>query len=97
MKTRNNLEKYLKEDLIESLYENDLYLAEILPKEKEYYEISKELVKLSAELLDHMEEKMKRNFIEYVENVNIKESIEAKHQFVLGFKIAIKLIIEGLE
>jgi len=97
METKDYLEEYLKEDLISKIYENDLYLAEILPKEKEYYQISRKLVELSNNVLEMLEGKTKKEFMEYIEYVNIKEGIEAKHQFELGFKIAIKLIIEGLE
>lgn len=97
MKIKNDLEDYLKEDLISKIYENSLYLAEILPREKEYYEISKKLVQLSNNVLQNIGGKTKRDFIDFIENVNGKEAIDAKHQFELGFKTAIKLIIEGLE
>ena len=39
----------------------------------------------------------KEKFFEYQEKTNEKESIEAKEQFKLGFKTAVKLIIEGLK
>lgn len=40
---------------------------------------------------------MKEVFLQYLEQNNEKEGIEAEEQFKLGFKTAVKIIIEGLE
>lgn len=96
MKTKEYIEEYLKEDIIGKLYENDLYLSEIVPKEKEYDKVRKKIIELSNSILENIEEKNKKKLMEYQEWINVKESIEAKHQFELGFKTAIKLVVEGL-
>lgn len=96
MKTKEKIEEYLKEDIIGKLYENNLYLSEILPQEKEYDGVTRKIVEISNRILKQIEEKNKKDLIEYMEYVNIKQGIEAKHQFELGFKVAIQLILEGL-
>lgn len=97
MKTKDNLDRYLKEDIIRKIYNNELYLAEMIPQNDEYSEVSKRCNKLSRNLINKMQKEEKENFIKYIEQISIKESIEAQFQFELGFKTAIKIILEGLD
>lgn len=97
MKTKERVEEYLNEDVIGKLYNNDLYLSQILPNNKEYIKLTKNNIKLAKYILENLEGKAKKSFMQYMEQTNIKEGIEAEEQFKLGFKTAIKLILEGLE
>lgn len=97
MKTKERVEEYLNEDVIKRLYNNDLYLSQILPNNKEYIKLTKNNIKLAKYILENLEGKAKKSFMQYMEQTNIKEGIEAEEQFKLGFKTAIKLILEGLE
>lgn len=82
------------ESIIQKLYYNDLYLAQEMPETEEYFEILNSINKIRQNILKN--EKVKKEFLKYNEKMNIKESIEAEHQFKLGFKTAIKILIEGL-
>lgn len=97
MKTKERVEEYLNEDVIGKLYNNDLYLSQILPNNKEYIKLTESNIKLAKYILENLEGKAKKSFMQYMEQINIKEGIEAEEQFKLGFKTAIKLILEGLE
>ena len=89
MKSCDFLEDYLKEDFIGKIYYNDFDFAQQEPETQEYHEIIDEIHKQEKELLRIKE------FKKYLENRNIKESMEAEEQFKLGFKTAVKLIIES--
>ena len=97
MKTEEKVERYLNEDLIGKIYNNDLSLSQMLPNSKEYIELTKSNIELAKFVLKNLEGKAKQSFIQYMEQINIKEGIEAEEQFKLGFKTAIKIILEGLE
>ena len=84
------LQDYLEDDVIKKIYNNDFDFAEQTPNTKEYKNIVKKIHEQEKNLL-YIE-----GFKHYLENRNIKESIEAEEQFTLGFKTAIKLIIESL-
>lgn len=90
-------EEYLKEDFIGKIYYNEIYFSEILPSEKEYREISNNIISISESLLLNLDKSGKEKFKTYMELVNEKESLEAKNEFELGFKTAVKLIVEGLK
>ena len=83
------LEDYLEDDMISKIYNNDFDFAEQEPKTNEYRKIVKEIHEQEKNLLSITK------FQDYLESRNIKESIEAEEQFKLGFKTAIKLIIES--
>lgn len=89
MKTCNFLEEYLKEDIISKIYRNECELIEKIITSEEYTEVIKKLKKKERELLKEDE------FREYLEIRNIKDAIEAEEQFKLGFKLAVKIIIES--
>ena len=97
MKTKESLEKYLSEDVIGKIYNNELYLSQIIPDTKEYVELTKSNMNLAKYITKNVEGEVKTKFIKYMEQINIKEVIETNEQFKLGFKTAIKLIMEGLE
>ena len=97
MEIKEKLEEYLEEDIIEKIYDNELYLSEVSPKNKEYISVCKKCSNLSSYLVNKMVGKDKNKFLEYIEQNSIKESIEAEFQFKLGFKTAIKIILEGLK
>ena len=89
MKICDCLDEYLEEDFIKKMYYNDLNFAEQEPKTKEYRDIVKKIKKQEEKLVKIKE------FKDYLEDRNIKESMEAEEQFKLGFKTAVKLIIES--
>lgn len=89
MKTCNFLEDYLEEDVIGKIYHNDFNFVEQVPKTKEYTEIVQTIRKQEKELVDI------EGFRKYLEIRNIKDEIEAEEQFKLGFKTAVKIIIES--
>lgn len=97
MKTKEKVKEYLNEDLIGKIYNNDLCLSQMLPNNKEYIELVKSNIELAKFVLKNLEGKPKQSFIQYMEQINIKEGIEAEEQFKLGSKTAIKIILEGLE
>lgn len=90
------IKEYLEESMIDKIYNNELYVSELVPDDKDYLGLNCEITKLSNTILENLDETDKNMFIKCMEKVNMKESIEAKYQFKLGFKIAIKLIIEGM-
>ena len=47
MKTKESLEKYLSEDVIGKIYNNELYLSQIIPDTKEYVELTKSNMNLA--------------------------------------------------
>lgn len=96
METKERLESYLSEDIIGKFYNNELYLSQILPNNKEYIKLTESNINLAKYVLKNLEGKARSSFIQYMEQINIKEGIEAEEQFKLGFKTAIKLILEGL-
>lgn len=85
----NFLDNYLEDDVIGKIYHNDFYFAEQVPKTEEYKEIMQEMKEQENELLKV------RGFKKYLETKNIKEAIEVEEQFKLGFKTAVKIIIES--
>lgn len=91
MKICDFLENYLEEDVISKIYHNDFDFAEQEPKTAEYRKICKNMRQQEKELVHN------RQFQEYLENRNIKESIEAEEQFKLGFKTAVKIILESYQ
>lgn len=97
MKILKNLEKDIDDNIIENLYLNNLFLSETVPEGQEYEKAKREISKLEKDIIKNSNLETKEKFFEYQEKTNEKESIEAKEQFKLGFKTAVKLIIEGLK
>ena len=89
MKTIDFLEDYLKEDLISKIYHNDCDFAEYEPTTPQYIKTRKYVREKEKELNNI------QGFKKYLEIRNIKESIEMEEQFKLGFKTAVKIIIES--
>ena len=89
MKICDFLEDYLKEDFISKIYYNDFDFAERQPNTAEYDYVVKQIHNQEKELIKV------QGFKKYLENRNIKESMEVEEQFKLGFKTAIKLILES--
>ena len=90
MKVESNLNELLEEDLIGKIYNNNL-------ENKEYFKLLNKNNKLSKFIKENLDDNMKEVFLQYLEQNNEKEGIEAEEQFKLGFKTAVKIIIEGLE
>lgn len=97
MKVESNLNELLEEDLIGKIYNNNLYLSEYVPENKEYFKLLNKNNKLSKFIKENLDDNMKEVFLQYLEQNNEKAGIEAEEQFKLGFKTAVKIIIEGLE
>lgn len=89
MSVCNFLDDYLEDDIIGKIYCNDFNIAEKVPTTEEYIEVMQCIKKQEKELQDI------EGFKKYLEIRNIKDAIEAEEQFKLGFKTAIKIIIES--
>lgn len=81
-------------DIIKKIYYENNVLIE---NSKEYNAISKKIRKLEVNILDELSKKGKKDFESYLEYVLQRESIDAENEFEKGFKIAVKIIIEGLK
>ena len=81
----------LEENIISKIYRNECDFAEQVPTTPEYVKILKQVREQEKELLNF------GTFKKYLEIRNTKEAIEAEEQFKLGFKTAIKLIIESYQ
>lgn len=89
------LKELLNDDLIGKIYYGETYLAGKLPNTDEYKKVTQKILKLSEKIRQN--ELMKREFEKYNEKVAEKEGIEAEFQFKLGFKVAVKLIMEAMQ
>ena len=87
-------EEIFQGNFLKKIYYGEIYLSKENPDTQEYKEILKKIKELSQTIRQNP--KTNKNFIELCEYIAIKESIETEMQFELGFKTAIKLIIEGL-
>ena len=85
------LDKNIEEDIIKDLYLNNLYLSEKVPDTQEYKEITEKIKNIEKQLLN-MDDRLIKQFKEYIEYISERDSIEMEFQFELGFKTAIKLI-----
>ena len=92
----NLLDKFKDDDILKKLYNNDLFLSEKLPESIEYKEISEKIRELEKKIIGINEETGKY-FREYIECVSQRESIDMEFQFELGFKTAVKLLVQGLK
>ena len=93
-----DLKKYVFEnaenDIIGKIYHNDMEELQFINKSKEYMKISKKVKNLEKMLLKECAKEKVRKYIEYT---NEKMSIEAENQFKLGFKTAVKIMLEALK
>ena len=93
-----DLKKYelenLEEDMINRIYHNNLEDLQYMNQTKEYLEVSKKIKKMEKTLF---KEFTKENVTKYIEYTNEKMSIEAENQFELGFKIAVRIILQALK
>lgn len=93
-----DFKEYVMEDsennIIRKIYHNNMEELQMMNQSKEYIQISKKIKKLEKTLLkEFTEEKVKK----YIEYTNEKISIEAESQFELGFKTAVKIILQALK
>lgn len=80
--------------MICKIYHNDMEDLQCISETKEYLIISKKIKKLEKELLKNFTKDKVKKYIEYT---NERNSIEAEDQFKLGFKTAIKIILQALK
>lgn len=84
--------------ILEKIYYGDFSPAKEIPKEEEYQEVLVKIKKFIKEIRENEKDAEKINlFDEFMETLAIKEGMEAENQFKLGFQLATKLIIEGME
>ncbi len=83
-----------EKDMISKIYHNDMEDLQCISETKEYLIISKKIKKLEKELLKNFTKDKVKKYIEYT---NERNSIEAEDQFKLGFKTAIKIILQALK
>ncbi len=84
----------LNENMINKIYHNNMEELQYINQTKEYIEVTKKIKKMEKMLF---KEFTKENVTRYIEYINEKVSIEAENQFELGFKTAIKIILQALK
>ena len=93
-----DFKEYVMEDsennIIRKIYHNNMEELQMMNQSKEYIQISKKIKKLEKTLLKEFTEEKVEKYIEYT---NEKISIEAESQFELGFKTAVKIILQALK
>ena len=93
-----DFKEYVMEDsennIIRKIYHNNMEELQMMNQSKEYVQISKKIKKLEKILLKEFREEKVEKYIEYT---NEKISIEAESQFELGFKTAVKIILQALK
>ena len=93
-----DFKEYVMEDsennIIRKIYHNNMEELQMMNQSKEYVQISKKIKKLEKILLKEFTEEKVEKYIEYT---NEKISIEAVSQFELGFKTAVKIILQALK
>ena len=94
MDLKKDLEKdNLERDIISEIYHNNLEELQMIEQSKEYIELSKKIKSTENMLLKEFK---KENVKKYIEYINERNSIEAENQFKLGFKLAIRIILDTL-
>ncbi len=94
MDLKKYLEKNTEKDIISKIYHNDMEELQSISQSKEYIEISKKIESIEKDLLKKFsKEKIGR----YREYINERDSMDAESQFKLGFKTAIKIILQALK
>ena len=83
----------VKENIISKIYYNELDTLEEVPKSNEYNEIT-EKVRIAERRV--FKEKSEEAIKQYMDLIYEREGIEAEEQFKLGFKLAVRVIIECL-
>ena len=93
-----DFKEYVMEDsennIIRKIYHNNMEELQMMNQSKEYVQISKKIKKLEKILLKEFTEEKVEKYIEYT---NEKITIEAESQFELGFKTAVKIILQALK
>ena len=97
MKKEKIIEEHLDDDIIGKMYNNELFLSEEIVHNEEYENFAKKNNNISRYIIENTDINIREKFVEYSEQVAILEGIDAEEQFKLGFKTAVKLIIEGLK
>ena len=97
MKIGNFLENMLKENSIKKFYYNEYNFLEEIPQSYEYNELIKKIQKKEKIISTFESSEFSKVFADYLEMRNEKDGIEAENQFELGFKTAIKLIVDSLK
>ena len=97
MKICNFLENVLKENSIKKFYYNEYNFLEEIPQSYEYNELIKKIQKKEKIISTFESSEFSKVFADYLEMRNEKDGIEAENQFELGFRTAIKLIIDSLK
>lgn len=97
MKKEKIIKELLDDDIIGKMYNNELFLSEEIVHNEEYENFAKKNNNISRYIIENTDINIREKFVEYSEQVAILEGIDAEEQFKLGFKTAVKLIIEGLK
>ena len=79
---------------------NKLYNGEIRPKEdnlsEEYMQLQEANEKIAQKIFDNIDIDTKELLEKFVENKNALASIDARDQFIKGYKTGVELIIAGI-
>lgn len=94
VRNRKNDEDDLEEDIIIQIYQNKLETIQKKPECEEYKEMTKKIREIEKTLLQTSQED---KIEELIECINARAGIEAKYQFRLGFRTAMRIIIDSLK
>lgn len=85
-----------KNSILKQIYNGELYPKEEIPKTKEFLMLARKKIKIENELLKIINQEQSKLFHNYMEIQSHLSSLDCENQFLLGFKTAIKILIEGL-
>lgn len=84
----------VKKDIIKEFYYDGLENIQSEIHVKEYKKISKKIRKIESDIFENSSKENRERIETYMEYITERESIQAEHQYKVGFKTAIKLMLE---
>lgn len=84
----------VKKDKIKEFYYDGLENIQSEINIKEYKKISKKIRKIESDIFENSSKENRERIETYMEYITERESIQAEHQYKVGFKTAIKLMLE---
>lgn len=84
----------VKKDIIKEFYHDGLENIQSEINIKEYKKISKKIRKIESDIFENSSKENRERIETYMEYITERESIQAEHQYKVGFKTAIKLMLE---
>ena len=84
----------IKKDIIKEFYYDGLENIQSELNIKEYKKVSKKIRKIESDIFENLSKENRERIETYMEYITQRESIQAEHQYKVGFKTAIKLMLE---